>query len=334
MPEKLPKKLVVDFHAHILEPHVLRASAGRTVVTGFGAIAEPPRTPGSRRDIWFKQMMDPEAHLEGLDKMGVDVAVISSSTVIQNTAWADSGTGLELDRHCNDMIADWVRRYPGRFVGTFTMPMKDQHLSLREMERAVKELGLRIANLPANVEGVYLGEPRFRPFWEAVNELGVIVFIHPDGVLDPWFQKYSLWNSVGQPIEEAKVMSSLIYEGVLEAFPDLKIVMAHGGGYMPHYHGRLDRNVKNRPDTMANIKHEPSWYLKRFYYDTCVYDPMTLDNLIERVGADRILMGSDFPVGETDPVGFLKRCKNVDGRAFAQISGETACAMLGIPAER
>ena len=248
------KPIVVDFHAHILEPHVLKASAGRTVVTGFGAIAEPPRTPGSRRDIWFKQMMDPEAHLEGLAKMGVDVSVISSSTVIQNTAWADASTGLELDRRCNDMIADWVRRYPDRFVGTFTMPLKDPHLSLQEMERAVKQLGLRIANLPANVEGVYLGEPRFRPFWEAVNELGVIAFIHPDGVLDPWFQKYSLWNSVGQPIEEAKVMSSLIYEGVLESFPDLKIVMAHGGGYMPHYHGRLDRNVKNRPDTMANIK--------------------------------------------------------------------------------
>ena len=265
---------------------MFKASAGRTVVTGFGAIAEPPRTPGSRRDIWFKQMMDPEAHLEGLARMGVDVSVISSSTVIQNTAWADSGTGLALDRRCNDMIADWVRRYPGRFVGTFTMPLKDPYLALQEMERAVKELGLRIANLPANVEGVYLGEPRFRPLWEAINELGVIAFIHPDGVLDPWFQKYSLWNSVGQPIEEAKVMSSLIYEGVLETFPDLKIVMAHGGGYMPHYHGRLDRNVKNRPDTMANIKHEPSWYLKRFYYDTCIYDPVTLDNA-DRTGRCR-----------------------------------------------
>jgi hypothetical protein len=135
--EQMPKKLVVDFHAHILEPQVFKASAGRTVVTGFGAIAEPPRTPGSRRDIWFKQMMDPEAHLEGLDKMGVDVSVISSSTVIQNTAWADSGTGLALDRRCNDMIADWVRRYPGRFVGTFTMPLQDPYLALQEMERAV-----------------------------------------------------------------------------------------------------------------------------------------------------------------------------------------------------
>jgi aminocarboxymuconate-semialdehyde decarboxylase len=126
------------------------------------------------------------------------------------------------------------------------------------------------------------------------------------------------------------VMSSLIYEGILETFPDLKIVMAHGGGYMPHYHGRLDRNVKNRPDTMANISHPPSWYLKRFYYDTCVYDPVTLDALIGRVGADRILMGSDFPVGEADPVGFLRRCEKVDDRAFAQISGETARALLGI----
>lgn len=324
------KPLVIDFHAHILEPHVLKMSAGRTVMSGFGAAVEPRPTPGSRRELWYRQMMEPEAHLEGVSRMGVDVSVISSSTVIQNTAWADAHTGLELDRRCNDMIADWVRRYPDRFVGTFTMPLKDPHLALREMERAVNQLGLRIANLPANVEGVYLGEPTFRTFWETVNELGVIAFIHPDGVRDPWFQKYSLWNSVGQPVEEAKVMSSLIYEGILESFPDIKIVMAHGGGYMPHYHGRLDRNVKNRPDTMANISRPPSWYLKRFYYDTCVYDPVTLDALIARVGADRILMGSDFPVGEIDPVGFLRRCERVDDVARAQISGGTARELLGL----
>lgn len=107
--------------------------------------------------------------------------------------------------------------------------------------------------------------------------------------------------------------------------------MAHGGGYMPHYHGRLDRNVKNRPDTMAHISHPPSWYLKRFYYDTCLYDPMTLDALIARVGAGRLVLGSDFPVGEADPVGFLRRSEKIDDKAFALISGETACGILGIP---
>jgi aminocarboxymuconate-semialdehyde decarboxylase len=328
------KPIVVDFHSHILEPYVQKMAAGRTVTSGFGAQAEMPRPPGSRREQWFRQMMEPEAQIEGMSKMGVDMSVISSSTVIQWTGWASPQTQLELDRRINDMIADWVRRFPDRFVGCFSLPLKDLHLAIPEMERAVKQLGMRVANLPASVEGVYLGEPRFRPFWEAANDLGVIAFIHPDGVNDPWFQKYSLWNSVGQPIEEAKVMSSLIYEGVLEHFPGVTIVMAHGGGYMPHYHGRLDRNVTNRPDTMANIKHPPGWYLKRFYYDTCLYDPTTLDALVAKVGADRILLGSDFPVGETDPVGFLRQGKSIDDRAFAQISGETACAILGIPHER
>jgi aminocarboxymuconate-semialdehyde decarboxylase len=328
------KPIVVDFHAHILEPHVLKMTAGRTVTTGFGTQPEIPRPPGSIREQRYTQMMVPEAHIEGMSKMGVDMSVISSSTVIQWTGWAAPPVQLDLDRRINDMIADWVRRFPDRFVGCFSIPLKDLRLAIGEMERAVRQLGMRVANLPSNVEGVYLGEPHFRPFWEAANDLGVIGFIHPDGVQDLWFQKYSLWNSVGQPIEEAKVMSSLIYEGVLESFPDMTIVMAHGGGYMPHYHGRLDRNVKNRPDTMANIKHPPSWYLKRFYYDTCLYDPTTLDALVTKVGADRILMGSDFPVGEADPVGFLRQGKSIDDRAFAQIAGETACAILGIPHER
>jgi len=151
------KPIVVDFHAHILEPYVLKMAAGRTVTTGFGAQAEPPRPPGSRREQWYKQMMEPEAHIEGMSKMGVDLSVISSSTVISWTGWAAPQTQLELDRRINDMIADWVRRFPDRFVGCFSLPLKDPHLAIQEMERAVKQLGLRVANLPANVEGVYLG---------------------------------------------------------------------------------------------------------------------------------------------------------------------------------
>lgn len=213
------KPIVVDFHAHILEPYVLKMAASRTVTTGFGARAEMPRPSGSPREHLYRQMMEPEAHIEGMSRMGVDLSVISSSTVIQWTGWADPYTALDLDRRINDMIADWVSRFPKRFVGCFSVPLGDPHLALQEMERAVKQLGMRVANLPASVGGSYLGEPRFRSFWEAASKLGVTAFIHPDGVADPWFQKFSLWNSVGQPIEEAKVMASLIYEGVLESFP-------------------------------------------------------------------------------------------------------------------
>ena len=153
------------------------------------------------------------------------------------------------------MIADWVRRFPDRFVGCFSIPLKDPHLAHSgngaggEAAWAAgrQSPGQRRGRLSRRAALSSVLGGRERPRRDR---------LHPSGRrARSWFQKYSLWNSVGQPIEEAKVMSSLIYEGVLESFPDMTIVMAHGGGYMPHYHGRLDRNVKNRPDTMANIKH-------------------------------------------------------------------------------
>jgi len=149
-------------------------------------------------------------------------------------------------------------------------------------------------------------------------------------VRDPWFQRYALWNSVGQSIEETKCMASLIYEGVMTRFPELNVVMAHGGGYFPHYMGRMDRNTANRPDTVRNMEGQsPSAFLRRFYYDSCVYDPAVLKVLIERVGADRIVMGSDYPVGEKDPVAWLKEC-GLAGAELEQVAGGNAARLLGL----
>jgi aminocarboxymuconate-semialdehyde decarboxylase len=256
--------------------------------------------------------------------------MISSPTIIQGTAWASPQTDLELCRRVNDTIASWVARHPTRFVGSFVLPLQDPHLALPEMERAVRDLGLKIANLPANVQGIYLGDVRMLPLWEAADALGVVAFIHPDGVKDPWFQNYALWNSLGQSIEETKVMASLIYEGMLDRFPDIPIVMAHGGGYFPHYTGRLDRNATNQPDSMKNIKAKPSAYLDRFYYDTCVYDPAVVHALIARVGASRLVMGSDFPVNMSDPLAFLKDEAALSPTDVDLVGGLVAADLLGI----
>jgi aminocarboxymuconate-semialdehyde decarboxylase len=198
------------------------------------------------------------------------------------------------------------------------------------MQRAVGALGLKIANLPANVHGIYLGDVRLQPFWAAADALGIVAFVHPDGVKDPWFQNYALWNSLGQSIEEAKVMASLIYEGVVDRFPNIPIVMAHGGGYFPHYMGRLDRNAVNQPDSMRNITAKPSAYLGRFYYDSCVYDPDVLRALIARVGARRLVMGSDFPVNMSDPVAFLKDDAALPPADVALVGGAVAAGLLGL----
>jgi aminocarboxymuconate-semialdehyde decarboxylase len=208
--------------------------------------------------------------------------------------------------------------------------MRDMGQSLNELERCVKEVKLPVANMCAHYEGVYLGEERYAPFWEAVNDLGVVVWIHPDGIRDLWFQQYGMWNSIGQSIEEVKVMTSIVYGGVVEKYPGIKIVMAHGGGYFPHNMGRLDRNVTNRPDSMKNITKKPSEYLRAFYYDTCLYDTSILAALIKIVGADRIVMGSDYPVGESDPVGFVERCPGISEAEVDMIVGGNAAKVLGL----
>ena len=320
--------LVVDFHAHMLEPEVFKASTNKTVFTGFGAAPASAPRPGAQQ--LMGRMFDPKAEIEDMDARGIDMSVVSSSTVLQGTSWADAKTDLELCRRCNDQAAEWVAKYPKRFVGSFVLPLQDGKLALQELERAVNTLGLKVANISSSYNGVYVGDPIYHPFWEAIQEFGVTVWIHPEGIRDPWFQRYALWNSAGQSIEEAKAMASLIYEGVMTKYPRLKIVMAHGGGYFPHYLGRLDRNTANRPDTVRNTGgNTPSTFLRSFHYDSCVYDPQVLKVLLDRVGADRLVMGSDYPVGEKDPVGWLREC-GVAGEDLAKIAGGNAARLLGI----
>jgi aminocarboxymuconate-semialdehyde decarboxylase len=319
---------LIDFHVHMLEEELLRRAAGKTVLSGYGA--NPHGGTRAANEATFQKMVDPQRQLEDMDRLGIDINVVSSATVIQGTSWADPPTDLALNQRCNDRIAEWVAKYPGRFIGSFTLPLQDVDLALGELERAVKQLGLRVANLCSQYKDVYIGDPHFRPFWEAANELNIVIWIHPDGVRDLWFQKFGMWNSIGQSIEEVKVMASIIYEGIVEKFPNLKIVMAHGGGYFPHNMGRMDRNVTNRPDSMKNIARKPSEYLRSFYYDTCLYDPGVLARLIQCVGADRLVMGSDYPVGESDPIGFIENCPGISKTDAAMITGGTAARLLGL----
>jgi aminocarboxymuconate-semialdehyde decarboxylase len=319
----------VDVHAHVLQAGALEAAGAHGVASGFGARPHQP-PPGSRFAQLNEMMLDPARQVAAMDELGVDVHLISAILAVTPTGWAPAGIALELNRAYNDLIAEAVRDHPRRLVGSLTLPLQDLELALGELERAHHELGLRVVQLPAQIDGVYLGEPPLRELWEEIARRKLVVFIHPDGVRDPWFQRYALWNSVGQPIEEARVLASLIYDGVLETFPEIPIVVSHGGGYLPHYYGRLDRNVLNMPDSTANISEAPSAYLRRLYYDTCVYEPSTLAALVTQVGADHILMGSDWPVGEADPIGFVQRCEVLDDAGRRAVLGGNAARLLGL----
>ncbi len=322
------KVQVIDFHSHIVDPSLLDVCGAHSVQTGFGLRPFPRPGDASGKGEIYGRMADPKAHMEHMDKVGIDKAVISVSTVLQNTWWADPQADMRMTRQLNDLLATWTTNHPSRFIGCFTLPMTDIDATVKELRRAVEDLGLSVVNLPASINGDYLGHERFDPFWEACQALGVASFIHPHGVNDPWFQNYRMWNSIGQSIEEVKVMSSLIYDGVMDKYPNLKIVIAHGGGYFPHYLGRLDRNVTNYPESMKNISAEPSAYLRRFYYDSCVYDPKVMQTLIERIGADRFVIGSDFPVGERDPAGFIQSIPGMTEESYRLIAGETAAKIL------
>ena len=320
---------VIDFHAHLLEPEVFKASTNQTVFTGFGATPASAPRPGAQN--LMARMFDPVAEIEDMNARGIDIAVITHSTVLQGTSWAEPATDLALCQRCNDQAADWVARHPTRFVGSCVLPLQAPDLAVAELRRAHDVLGLSVVNVSSSYHGIYIGDPVYHPFWAEIAARGITVWIHPEGIRDPWFQRYAMWNSLGQSVEETRAMASLIYEGVMARHPELKVVMAHGGGYFPHYMGRMDRNTANRPDTVRNTGGQtPSAFLRAFHYDTCVYDPQVLKVLIERVGVDRLVMGSDYPVGEKDPLGWLKSV-GLAGDELAAVAGGNAARLLGLP---
>jgi aminocarboxymuconate-semialdehyde decarboxylase len=321
--------LVIDFHVHIINEYVQKESAGKTIITGFGTQPAPKSTRGPRT----RELTIPEVQIEEMDRDGVDINVLTAATIMQTTTWADPAKELELCQLSNDTVASWVAKYPKRFIGSFILPLQDMRLSMAEFERCVSQLGMPVVQLPACAKGAYMGEPEFHELWAAIYEKKLTAMIHPDGTRDLWFQKFRLWNSLGQPIEEAKVIASLIYEGILERYPGVKVVISHGGGMLPHYMGRLDRNVHNMPDSMVNISKKPSEYLRHLYFDSCVYTTEILEALVKKVGADRVILGSDYPVGDPDRVGFLRTPSNVSDEDFALMAGDTAAQLLGLTAQ-
>lgn len=318
---------IVDTHVHILHEDLVELAADHVVINGFGARKPAPRPPGSRRHATFQLMMDPAVHLQVMDERGVDIDVLATSTVLQGTSWSSPADDLVYCRMMNDRMSEWVAHAPDRFVGTMVLPLQDMQASLSELNRCVDRHGFKIVHAPAAVKGRYLGDAYFDGYWEAANAANILTYIHPEGVADPWFQDFSLWNSIGQPIEEAKVMASLIYSGLFDRLPDIRIAISHGGGFLPHYVGRLDRNVYNMPDSARNISKPPSAYLKLFYYDTCVYDSATLQRLVAIVGADRLILGSDFPFGDADPAMVIREA-GLSDRQMNSIIGENATVLL------
>ena len=204
-----------------------------------------------------------------------------------------------------------------------------RRLAVAELERCMRELGLRGVAISTKAGGMELGDQALRPFWAKAEELGALVYIHPGGNRDARFKRFHLWNSVGQAFEEAMAIASLMYDGVLEAFPKLKICISHGGGYMPYYMGRIDRNYVEKANTRVNMTKPPIDYLRMLYFDSCVYERPVLAHLVDKVGADRVLLGSDYPVGEVKPIEFVRETESLTDAQKKQIVRSNGAALLG-----
>jgi aminocarboxymuconate-semialdehyde decarboxylase len=262
--------------------------------------------------------------------MSVDMQVLSASLVHQCTYEADPQAAQALDRQSNDRIASMVARHPARLKGLGSVPLQAPDLAVQELTRCMTQLGLSGVTISTRVRGLEIGDKSLRPFWEKAEELGAIVFIHPAGNPDARFKTHFLWNSIGQNFEEAMAIASLMYEGILDAYPKLKICVSHGGGYMPFYMGRIARNYIEKPTTRANMSKAPDEYLRMLYYDTCVYDPVTLQALVAAVGADQVLLGSDYPVGEMKPVAFIVQTTGISAADKDKIIGGNAARLFGL----
>jgi len=275
---------------------------------------------------------DPAKRLEECDEHGVKMQVISTVPAMFSY-WAKPDHGLDLSRWLNDHVAAVVRGNPTRFRGLASVPMQAPLLASRELERAVKELGLDGVQIGSHVGDLNLSDPTFAPVWETAEKLDAAVFVHPwDMMGEAKMQKYWLPWLVGMPAETSLAICSMIFGGVFEKYPKLRVCFAHGGGAFPGTFGRIQHGFEARPDLCAvDNPHPPSHYIGRFYVDSLVHDASTLRHLIELFGADKIALGTDypFPLGEARPGALIESLEPLDRQSRDRLLFGTAQEWLG-----
>jgi len=302
-------RLVVDVHAHAIVPEVEAVVAGEP---GLAAQREldlhrngPESAAVSGRMVAQRMpaLTRLEHRLADMAAAGVDAQVISPSPS-QYHYWAEPELALTVARAANRGVAALVAEEPQRFTGLGLVPLQHPELAAAALDDAVLGCGLRGVEISSHAPGVELSDERLEPFWARAAELSAVVFLHPFGcTLDARLDRFYLANTVGQPVENAVALSHLIFSGVLDRHPGLRILAAHGGGYLPTYLGRSDHAWQVRPDA-RRCALPPSAYLSRLYFDSLVHAPDALRALVAAAGADRVLLGSDYPfdMGVTDPV--------------------------------
>ena len=329
--------LKIDVHTHILPKDIPRWKDK----FGYGGFIQLDHVgPGCARMVkddghFFRDVQDncwsAEKRIDEMDAVSVDVQVLSTVPVMFSY-WTNPNDGAHIARFLNDNIAETVSEFPLRFVGLATVPMQAPDLAVKELERA-RSLGFAGVQIGTNVNQLNLGEPQFFEFFKACEDFGMAVFVHPwDMMGEKDMQKYWLPWLVGMPAEVSRAICSLIFSGVVERLPKLRICFAHGGGSFPATIGRIDHGFNVRPDLCAiDNPHSPRKYIGRIYFDSLVHEAAKLDYLLKLVGADQVALGSDypFPLGEEVPGALIESMPYDDNIKSMLLSG-TAINWLGI----
>jgi len=329
----------IDIHAHLVPQALWRAAdAGKE---WYGYRHEPGEglgvmVGGGRRTSFSspKARFTPEERLKDMDIQGVDVQVLSIHTPFFGYH-LDAAQGRELAREVNDEIAGLAREQPQRFAGLATLPVQDVKAAIDELERAVSVLGLKGAELDTMVNGEQWDEPKFLPLFKAAEALGAVLFFHPqpqDNFMLKLTPRHGFFNSLGVIMEDALVVATLIFGGILEACPNLKACIAHGGGPACLAMGRLDRAWQTRPEARRHIKQPPSAYQSRLYYDSVTGNEAALRFLLDQVGANRVVLGSDWPFvpWNPSPVRWIESLASLTAEEKEKILWRNLAALLAL----
>lgn len=332
--------LKIDTHAHILPPTwpnfaekygddrfpVMVQTEGRHRIYKDGRFF---------REVWANAF-DPEVRIAEYARFGVDVQVVSTVPVLFSY-WAKPNQALELHRYLNDHMAGLCRDYPRHYAGIGTVPLQSPRLAIQEMERCVDELGLSGVQIGSHCENWNLDAPELFAFFEAAAELDAAILVHPwDMMGGASMPKYWLPWLVGMPAEQSRAACCLIFGGVLERLPRLKVCLAHGGGAFPYTIGRIEHGFRMRPDLVATDNaRNPREYLDRLYFDSCVHDKAALRYLLEVSGTAHVMLGTDypFPLGEQEP-GSSIAALGLPPAEQARLFHGTALEWLGLPLAR
>ena len=330
------RSLTVDIHCHVYTPAAEEMASGVATANVDPLMRfanEITREVNRRQAAEIRDKITRiEPRLAEMDQMGIDVQALSVAPP-QYFYWTEPELGRDLTRVINDNIASIVAEHPDRFVGLGHLPMQQPEFAVAELERCATELDMRGVELCTNVNGKELAAPEFERVFARLEALGMVVFLHPGGFTHAdRLSEHYLNNVIGNPLESTIAVSHLIFGGVLDRHPKLKVVVAHGGGFLGSYPFRMDHAWRARADCRVHIRKKPTDYLRRLYFDTIMFDPRALGHLIDLWGVEHVVLGTDYPydMGDYDPLGSIAAVKKLKLAERAAIAGGNAARLLGI----